>query len=356
MNRGKQINLSLGNRIRAAHEEHLSQQTATHPLTFEQYVIDGASDETVTLTHDTRYPVINALMVELWFYPSGAAHSGGETLEVKLYSHGSVVQTQDITTPAAVSDGEVGYCSLSNLLPAKIHIIDQVSLSGDVTVGASETLDVRIIKTHSMSRVDDADTVFHLSSITDTGGVDDTAFSAGSDAGMRIMAANTDDEVDSGDIGVISMTTDRMMKIAGYNSTGDAVRSSEVNPLNEEVISEEVCDVTNADDSDGDNPYTYYIDMEGYSECGVDVELDGGSGTATLTVLGTRQDDGTAAASCTYNDVGSDMYGAASWTDDASLHDTNKIAGQFKYLKFVVTLDVSVSDDASFKLTTRKKY
>lgn len=100
--------------------------------------------------------------------------------------------------------------------------------------------------------------------------------------------------------------------------------------------SETLADITNA----AAGPAYYYIDMSGFSKLGLQFEISGGTGT--LTLEGTIQDDGTAAASCTYQDIGSSTFGAASWTADAMLIDDVGKCGLYHFVRVKVVGDGAV--------------
>ena len=125
--------------------------------------------------------------------------------------------------------------------------------------------------------------------------------------------------------------------VAGYDWAANSIRSTIINPLSSHQLSTTVAEVTNATDA----TYNYYIDMDTYRKLGLQLELSCDAGTVTATVEGTIQNDGTAAASCTYQDITSDAFGVASlvasagsasdmWVDNAE-----KLAC-FKYIKIKI--------------------
>lgn len=114
---------------------------------------------------------------------------------------------------------------------------------------------------------------------------------------------------------------------------------------------------TLADEEDkADGTYYYYVTMDGYKQLGLGLILDGGSGTVTVTVEGTMQDDGTAAASCTYFDVTNGIYGAADFTASAVLYDSDKKCGNFKYMRVKVVADTTGADDADWTIYSKKLF
>jgi len=103
-----------------------------------------------------------------------------------------------------------------------------------------------------------------------------------------------------------------------------------------------------------DGTYYYYVDMAEYRELGLHLILDGGSGSVTVTVEGTMQDDGTDPASCTYADISSAVYGSASWTASAVLMDSSKLAGQCKYVRVTVVASTAGANDADWTIHVKQ--
>lgn len=136
----------------------------------------------------------------------------------------------------------------------------------------------------------------------------------------------------------------------GYDSGTDSNKVFEVNPLSEHHVEETLADETNG----ADGTYYYYVDMDGYKHFSAQLELSGGSGTCTVTVEATNQDDGTAAASCTYQDVTNGLFGSASYTaSDFLIADT---AQSFKYVRYKVVASTGGADDADWTIYHKKQY
>mgnify|MGYP001548464897 CR=1 FL=1 len=139
-------------------------------------------------------------------------------------------------------------------------------------------------------------------------------------------------------------------QIAGYDPGTDSNKMFEINPLSEHHVEETLADVTNG----ADGTYYYYVDMDGYKHFSSQLELSGGSGTCTVTVEATNQDDGTAAASCTYQDVTSGLFGSASFTaSNFLIADT---AQSFKYIRYKVVASTTGADDADWTIYHKKQY
>ncbi len=136
-----------------------------------------------------------------------------------------------------------------------------------------------------------------------------------------------------------------------HDNPANLLRTAEQDPLNYAFQSEVLANVTNG----ADDTYYYYTDMNTFSKLGIQLALDGGSGTVTVTLEGTLQDDGTAPASCTYIDISS-AFGAASWTASTVLVDDTGYCGLFKYIRVKVVASTGAADDADWKITAKKLY
>ena len=137
---------------------------------------------------------------------------------------------------------------------------------------------------------------------------------------------------------------------AGFDYAGNFNRVSEVDPLSSHHVEETLADVTNG----ADDTYYYYFDMDGFQYWATQATLSGGSGTVTVTVEATIQDDGTAPASCTYVDVTNDLFGVASITaSDILAADTPQA---YKYVRIKVVAATGAADDADWTLYNKKMY
>jgi|TARA_Y100000296_G_scaffold8879_1_gene10446 hypothetical protein len=133
-----------------------------------------------------------------------------------------------------------------------------------------------------------------------------------------------------------------------YDTVTDSMKSFEVNPISEHHSEETLVNVTN--ETDGTN--NYYVDMDGFTRMGLQLEISGGSGTMTVTLAGTLQDDGTAAASCTYQDISAD-FGAASWTADAILQGKDLM---YKYIRLQSVSSTGGANDADLTAYSKKAF
>lgn len=99
--------------------------------------------------------------------------------------------------------------------------------------------------------------------------------------------------------------------------------------------------------------YVEYLDMageSGYDSGSLQIEWTAGAGGGTLDLklYGTLQDDGTAAASCAYQDITTALFGVASITGDAMTLDGDNVMGNVKFIKISATI---ANKDASTALT-----
>lgn len=154
----------------------------------------------------------------------------------------------------------------------------------------------------------------------------------------------------------LSVTDDLQLINAGYDSSNDAQVIESINPQWTRYVGETLADVTNETNATVDR----YIDMTGYRGATIQFEKTGGTDTVTLKVYGTTQDDGTAAASCTYQDI--TQYGmtietaastAASYTADAII--SLKEGPNYKYLH-VETVSAGGNNDADYAIYVKKFY
>ena len=136
------------------------------------------------------------------------------------------------------------------------------------------------------------------------------------------------------------------------DNSAHLVRIAEQDPIFNNFTSEVICDITNGTDG----TYNFYTTGDTFNEVGTQLLIDGGSGTATVTVEATAQDDGTAPASSVYVDVTNARFGAANFTASNYLFDKDKVLGQAKWIKYKVVLDTGGANDADVKIMIKKKW
>ena len=138
-----------------------------------------------------------------------------------------------------------------------------------------------------------------------------------------------------------------------YDAALDANRSSEVNPPDQKFMTERLLLATNLTT----NTTSYkYINMNGYKHLGIHALTSGATPTDTLTITieASIQDDGTAPASCSYEDVTNDWFGVASWVDTDFLVTCSDLAVVWVRIKYVTSNDSG--NDADLTLYVKKMY
>lgn len=147
--------------------------------------------------------------------------------------------------------------------------------------------------------------------------------------------------------------------LAGYDEAAGVMPTAEGNPISDHHSE----DIIAAATSQTDGTTYYYVDMDGYRKLGIQIEnTDGTAGDNTYTVEASLQDDGTAPASCAYQDI--TQYGcdcmtaanAASFTADAILQ-TNDAAQAFKYIRVkVVRANDGSNNDGAWTIYAKRLY
>ena len=144
----------------------------------------------------------------------------------------------------------------------------------------------------------------------------------------------------------------KLIRSKAYDSSTQADRTAEINPLNMQFVGETLIDETNI--AETTTAYAY-IDMAGYTGVGIQAETSGATPTDVLTVTleASIQDDGTAQASCDYQDVTLALTGSASFvdTDFTALIDTPI---PVKYLRVKYTTSTGGGNDADLTVYTKK--
>jgi catechol 2,3-dioxygenase-like lactoylglutathione lyase family enzyme len=135
-----------------------------------------------------------------------------------------------------------------------------------------------------------------------------------------------------------------------YNSTTDDTNVILVNPDWEQDAPVIVADVTDR----ADDTYDYYVDVEGFHIGSIYYNLDNGSGSVTMKIGYSNQNDGTAPGSCTFIDVGLSEFGAASWTgnNEGFLMIDSPIV--MKYIHFEIVANTTAADDADWTIRMMK--
>ena len=146
-----------------------------------------------------------------------------------------------------------------------------------------------------------------------------------------------------------------LVQAKGYDTGTDSNKIFEVNPVSEHHVEETLATAT----VQGNGTTYYYIDMDGYRYFSIQcTNTSGGEGDNTYTLEATNQDDGTAAASCAYQDVTTALAGVASWVDINwfAIIDT---PSSFKYVRVKVVRandDGAPANDGAWTIFAKKMY
>ena len=194
--------------------------------------------------------------------------------------------------------------------------------------------------------------------IDDSVFADSAVFTAGTSKGLAVGGTyeSTETSVSSGDFATFRVTEDGHLKTRSdaYDSSTQADKVAEVNPVSAHYVGETLLDLTNI--AQTTTAYAY-LDMAGYRYFSLQGETSGATPTdvLTVTVEATNQDDGTAAASCTYQDVTTSLFGVASWvdTDFFGIVDT---AGAFKYVRVKYNTSTGGGNDADLTVYAKRMY
>ena len=101
-------------------------------------------------------------------------------------------------------------------------------------------------------------------------------------------------------------------------------------------------DIVAQEENQGNGTYDYYLDMNGFRKVGLQFEL---TGTISIKIYGTIQDDGTAQNLCSYQEITSSLTGASSITSSSMILDDAELTSVIHYLKITVTCSGGGTDD-----------
>jgi len=314
----------------------------------------------------------------------------------------------DETAPDSVGEGDVGAVRMT--LDRKLHTSSSHIDDGAYTITtdycnvigayADETTPDSVSEADAGALRMTLDRKLH----TSANHLDDAAVGIGTDYASVIGALVDDtapDSVDEGDAGFVRMSADRLLYVQGalahsavdagnplkiggiarstqstavtaldrtdaiFNLNGEAVaaghtwatnsnRGEEIDPVSSHHTEETLADVT--DETSAPTTNYYYMDMDGYRYFSIQCETSDATPTDVLvvTVEATNQDDGTAQASCTYQDVTQTQFGVANWTD-TDFYAINSTVLPCKYVR-VKTVTTGAGDDADYTIFAKRLY
>jgi len=204
------------------------------------------------------------------------------------------------------------YIDIANISTTDQMLIDLQELNGTtINVNGGN----RDAGTQTVTLADDDPAVVSLGVIDDWDATEDSA--ASSDGATIMVEAKSSQKtaVDDGDAVRPVANTNGEIVVAGYSWTTNSIRSEEQDPISTHHEEGTLCDLTNISTNTTD--YCGYVDMDGKRFAAFQIETSGTAPTDVLTVTFecTVQDDGTAPASCTYQDLTNDLFGVASVVD-----------------------------------------
>jgi len=136
--------------------------------------------------------------------------------------------------------------------------------------------------------------------------------------------------------------------VSGHTFATRSIRVEEINSLSSKYLG----NIEASAAGGAANTYSYYIDMAGYSKLGLQFTITPVSGVSTLTIHGSMQDDLTAPASCTYQDITNAIFGVASYKATGMALGAAGNLGLFKYIKVQV---ISTGND-TWTIYSKKMY
>jgi hypothetical protein len=259
-----------------------------------------------------------------WRVDDSELVTGWQVLRFNVDTPDTAGNTGNGWNPSAVTYVAVG-CAFdleSNAL-ADLRVDHIVAYAGqqtstvEVTATAGWSTELTAIKT-AVEIVDDWDEV-HDSAV-------------GTDGALIMVEARTSrgTAVANGDAVRPTANEYGELLLAGYTWLTNSIRTEEIDPLTEKHVEETLVNRTNITNA---TDYAYF-DMDGYRYFALQLETSGAApvDTLTMTMECSIQDDGTAPASCTYQDVTNDLFGVASVVDadDMWIVDTPM---SFKYCR-----------------------
>jgi len=143
-------------------------------------------------------------------------------------------------------------------------------------------------------------------------------------------------------------------QVKSLTTATSSKRTEEVDPLDQKYVPDVLIDETNIPETT--TAYAY-IDMAGYRTVGIQGDTSGATPTDVLTVTleATCQDDGTAAASCSYQDLTDALTGAASYADTDFFFLINTPFA-VKYLRVKYTTSTGGGNDADLTVYSKRLY
>lgn len=211
---------------------------------------------------------------------------------------------------------------------------------------ASATVAIQALAFDSTSAASDVgDVSVSLATMDDWDGTEGSA--AGTDGGRIMVEAKSSQKtaVDDGDDVIPVANLNGELVPAGFTWATTSQRKEEIDPVSAHHAESTLLALTNI----ATNTTGYgYLDLDGYRYVALQGETSGTTPTDVLTVTleASIQDDGTAQASCTYQDVTLELAGVASWVDtDFMVFIDVPLAIKYLRVKYVTSNDSGADAD-----------
>lgn len=137
-----------------------------------------------------------------------------------------------------------------------------------------------------------------------------------------------------------------------YAQPQDATKTLQLNNTNEFIASSTLIEDTNI----VDNVYDFYLDCAGYSNVTLQIIADGGSGTVTVHLEASIEDNNTAAAACVYEECTAELVGVASFVAVGGAHSEiwfGDLNPMIKYLKVEMICATGGANDSDATIFAR---
>jgi len=296
----------------------------------------------VSATTDIAYCLIrmgtSASHYNEWRVDDSELVTGWQVLRFNVDTPDTAGNTGNGWNPSAVTYAAVGCAfDLESSALADLRFDHIVAYAGqqtstvEVTATAGWSTELTAIKT-AVEIMDDWDAVHDSAVVSD---------------GPQIMVearTSRGTAVGNGDAVRPTANVYGELLIAAYTWLTNSIRIEEIDPLTEKHIEETLVNVTNMAQA---TTFYAYFDMDGYRYFALQLETSGAApvDTLTMTMECSIQDDGTAPASCTYQDLTLDLFGVASVVDadDFWVVDTPL---SVKYCRLVYTTNAGGGNDA----------
>lgn len=315
---------------------------------------------------------------ELEFFINEEANAnniGGFNLSVKFYEHNSKEITgssQTVAVPATTKNTnqfvvipvvtyieKADYCIITGTLPYTAAFTTSFYLKGFYETGMDDisssmtTLHNDLLNVNSALATANANIKDVSSAVATMNAnlstviyVDGAAFTYSASKTLATGGAVNPTRTGSdGDILPFAVDDTGQIRGAAFDPTAKVDRFANIFPVWEHFGFETLASVTNG----ADGTYNYYVDLEGYNRFGLGILAGASTGSFTLDISGTIQNDGTAPASIVeWQSISTDFLGGTkTYTTTAidTFGNGEGVVDHFKYLKITIVSTASATAD-----------